>query len=303
MSGYLGDIHKLTTADGQELFFPRNDLRLKSYGDYGAPPIEFITRRGYKQHGSTEIDYLLGERQVEVEIWQAPACNRQAYWDMRLALHEILRPNRGGQLTLTLIMPNGEQRALRVRADSGLQFPPEDNNNWSIEERINFRAFDPIWFDPDLTDTDYAMSEEIGTDLVFPITFPIVFGTSGLVFSTGTIDYQGTWRTYPIFTLTGPYTSVTIMNMATGVLLTMVVPILSTDTRIIDLTPGSQSIVDANGVSRYNELGIQSNLIDFSIRPDPEVADGEQEIQVVMLGATLGQSSARITYYDRYFAI
>lgn len=300
---YLGDIIRIETTDGLQLEFPDPEMRLISYGQFGAPPTSWITSQGYKQIGATEIDYSISPRSIEVEFWHAPACNRQAYWDTRLSLHEIFQPNRGGPMTITLIQPGGQQRALIVRADPGFVFPPEPDNNWSIREVIDMIAFDPIWFDPDTTSTDYVMTGLTNTDLVFSITFPIVFGTSGLIFSTGLITYPGTWRTYPIFTLTGPYTSATITNVTTGAVLSMVVAIGEGDTRIIDLTPGAQRIVDGNGVSRYNELGANSNLIDLNIRPEPEVPGGIQTIQVVMLGGVMGQSSASIAYYNRYFAI
>lgn len=297
------EVHKLTTFDGEELFFQQPDFKLIAYGGYGAPPTNYSTRRGYKQHGVTEVDYLLDPRQIELTFWHSPACDRQAYWDTRFALHEIFRPNRGGELMVTFIMPNGDQRALMVRADPGLEFPAEEDNHWAINEQVNFTAFDPIWFDPDTTNTDILLTESINTDLVFPFTFPFTFGTSGLIFSSGVITYPGTWRTYPTITLTGPYTSARITNLDTGAVITMVVPTSAGDTRILDLTPGNQSIVDSNGVSRYNELGTDSNLIAFNIRPDPEVTDGQQTIQVIMQGGSSGQSTARLTYYNRYFAL
>lgn len=300
---YIGDTHKLTTFDGQELIFPFPEIKLLAYGNYGAPPTQFITRRGYKQHGSTEVDFLLDSRSIDLTLWHSPACNRQQYWDTRLALHEILRPNRGGPMTLTLIQPNGEQRALIVRADPGLTFPPDTDNNWGIDDTIGMIAFDPVWFDPDTTDTSYDMQDATNTDLVFPITFPIVFGLSGVIFTTGVISYPGTWETYPIFTLTGPYLSVTIENLTTGIVISLVVAITEDDTRIIDLTPGAQRVVDGNGQTRYNELGTDSNLIDFSIQPAPLVPNGQQTIRVTMFGGSITLSSAHISYYNRYFAI
>lgn len=303
MNYYLGDVIKIESFDGLELEFPDPEIRLISYGGFGAPPTQFITRRGYKMNGQVFIDSLLNERRIEVDFWHSPACNRQDYWNTRATLHNILRPNRGGMLTLTLYQPGGNQRAIKVFADPGFEFPPERDNNWSIREQLSFVALDPIWFDPDTTSTDYAMTGQVNTDLVFPITFPIQFGTSGLIFSTGSITYPGTWKTYPTFTITGPYTSVSIINMQTNAVLTMVVPINAGETRIIDLTPGSQRVEDINGVSRFNELGEDSNLIDLNIRPDPEVAGGIQTIRVIMLNGTMGQSSARISYFNRYFAI
>jgi hypothetical protein len=299
---YIGDVIRIESYDGLTLEFPDPTIRLLSYEGLGAPPIQFITRRGYKMNGQVLIDTLLNSRSLDIQFWHSPACDRQDYWDVRAELHNIFRPNRGGPLTLTLFEPGGNQRAIQAWVDPGFSFPMDDNN-WSVNETLSLTAFDPIWYDPDATSTDYDMTGQVNTDLVFPITFPIIFGTSGLIFSTGSITYPGTWKTYPVFTLTGPYTSATISNLQTNAVLTMVVPISAGETRIIDLTPGSQRIEDANGVSRFNELGEDSNLVELNIRPDPEVAGGIQTIRVIMLNGTMGQSGAHIQYFNRYYAI
>lgn len=302
MSNINGDVHSIVTADGQSLFIPDGVLFLLSYGNYGAPPTQFQTRKGYRQTGATELDYSLEPRVVTLTLHRNPACSRQEYWNNRHELHEFLRPNRGGPLVLTLRQPDGAMRSLVVRADPGLELPPQppDRNHWDVEESVDFLAFDPLWFDPE--ETVFADASITDTDLVFPITFPIVFGVSGVLFSTGLFTYAGTWETYPTMTLTGPYTRVTITNITTGIAISMNVAILAGEQRIITLTPGNQSIVDANGVNRFSELGPGSNLIDFNIRPNPEVANGQQEIRAEFTDGT-GDSAFELAFNTRYFAI
>ncbi len=297
-----GDVLNIETADGLSLFVPDGVVFVLSQGNYGAPPTQFQTRRGYRQIGETELDYTLDPRNITLTLKRNPACTRQEYWDNRAELHEFLRPNRNGPLTLTIRQPDGNRRSLVVRADPGLEFPPEppDENHWDVQEVLDFIAFDPIWFDP--AETVFAPAASTDTDLVFPITFPIVFGVSGVLFSTGLFTYSGTWKTYPTMTLTGPYTRVTITNIQSVIALTMNVAIGVGEQRIITLTPGNQSIVDANGVNRFSELGPGSNLIDFNIRPDPEVVDGKQEIRAEFTDGT-GSSAFRLEFNTRHFAI
>lgn len=297
-----GDILYLRTADGEQLFVPDEEVRFLAWGNGGAPPVKFLTRKGYKQHGATEIDYLLDPRSISVQLWRAPACSRQAYWDNRLALHEFLRHNRGGPLWFVLRQPNGAERALVVRADPGLQFPMPgtDTNNWDVEESIDFTAFDPIWFDPDCHTAVTACI--VDQQLVFPITFPIRFGGSGYL-SSLTVTYAGTWATYPTLTVYGPYTSAILKNIATGAMIYLTVSIPAGDKRILDLTPGAQRLTDSLGVNKFTDLGVDSDLVGFCLKPNPEVAGGIQEIQALFTGGALGTSALQIDYYDRYFAI
>lgn len=303
MSEYrVGELFSLTTFDGESLVM-EDDVRFLTYGFFGTPPINFHTVRGYKQHGSTEINYLFNDRRVSFRFWHAPSTPRQAYWDTRARLLDFLRPNRGGPLMLTVILPEGDRRSLIVRADPGLQFPPEpiERNNWNIEDDLEFIAFDPFWFDTD--GTTLELDDTSGNNLVFPITFPIQFGTAGQQFSSGAFVYSGTWETFPVITLTGPYTSVTIEQVTLDVIIYLTVPIGVGEQRILTLTPGAVSLVDENGDSQFGDFGPGSNLVDFRIVPEPEAASGVNEIRVTMLGGTIGQSTVNIAYNNRYYGL
>lgn len=302
MTEQYGDVIHIETFDGNELFFTGDDVRLLAYGNLGAPPTDFITRKGYKQNGVTEVDYLLQPRNITVELWQSGECDRQTYWDNRKALHDFLRPNRNGPLTFTIRTPNDDLRSIVVRADPGMVFPSQTtNNNWNIDEQFDFIAFDPTFFNEALT--DLVLSAATQLQLIFPITFPITFGTSDEFLTTGVISYAGTWKSYPTITLEGPYTRAVITNQATGTTVFMSVPILAGEQRIIVLTPGAQSITDANGNNKFSDLGVGTNLINFALFPDPEVPDGEQEITIQLVDGVAGVSGASLSYYERFFAL
>lgn len=299
----IGELHELETADGNKLVLPGGDRAFLAYGGYGAPPVNYITRRGYKQHGLTEVDYLLDARNVSITLWQNKACSRQEYWDNRYALHEFLRPNRGGALRMTLRQPDGSLRALYVRANPGLTFPSPADNSWMINEPLEFVAFDPIWFDPAAV---VSVVPGITADqLVFPITFDvsnIIFGESGLLFESA-ITYTGSWQTFPVITLTGPYTSATIRHIEQDLIITLNVPIMSGQSRTLDLTPGNQSLVDGSGANQFGDLGPLSNLVNFSIVPAPEAPGGVNTIRITLFGAIAGLSTVTLTYNTRYFAL
>lgn len=302
MSDVIGDLFSIETADGDKLYFPDGDRAFLAYGNFGAPPTQFITRQGYKQHGVTEVDYLLQPRDISISLWRRAACSRDEYWSNRAELLNLMRPNRGGPFILTLRQPSGAMRSIITRADPGLIFPPNvSDNHWQVEEEIGLIAFDPIWFDPaTVTLTPQSSNDE---NLVFPITFPIIFGTAGLLFSSGNIAYTGTWRSYPTFTLDGPYTSARIEQQTLGIIIELTVPITAAQSRTIVLTPGSQSVLDENGQSAFNELGPNSNLVDFYIAPEPEAPGGVNVVQGQLFGGTAGISSFSMSYNTRYFGI
>lgn len=298
----VSDVLMITTHDGNQLVLVNPEVKLLAYGNLGASPTQFITRRGYRQNSQTEIDFLLQPRTISVELWHSAACDRQEYWDIRKELHDFLRPNRNGPMTFTLRTPNGNLRSIIVRADPGLVFPPQsNNNNWNVQESMDFTAFDPLFFNA--VQSGGALTSAVQLQLVFPITFPITFGTSDVVLSTGNITYGGTWKSYPIITLTGPYTRAVISNPAVGLNIYLSVAIAAGEQRIIDLTPGQQSITDASGNNKFSDLGAGSNLVDFAIYPDPEVAGGVQSINVQLVFGVAGVSAASVVYYERFFAL
>lgn len=297
---YFGDLHAIITDDGLTQYFPDETSRFLVYGNYGAPPTNFVTRRGYKQDGVTEVDFSLDVRTLSIELWHNPACSRVAYWQNRATLHNLLRPNRGGPMTIILTIPNGTKRALMVRANPGLVFAASgEDNSWQVDEPLELVAFDPIWFGP--TQISLSAPNAADSQLVFPTTFPIYFGTAGNYYQKQ-ITYAGTWKSYPTLTLAGPYSAATIENTVNGAAIYMNMPIIAGQTRIISLTPGNLSIVDQSGVNRFGELGPNSDLVNFAIYPIPDAPGGVQTIRALIAGR--GASTAfTIAYYERYFAI
>lgn len=300
---YIGDVIEMTTHDGLLMQFTAEDEQvIQAYGNFGSPPVNYQTRRGYKQSGSTEIDFTLDVRSMDITLFASPEpLDRAHYWLKRAELLNFFRPDRGGPIKLTIVQyPSGNQRSIYVRAN-GPVYPATDpaGDNFVIEEPLLLTAFDPIFFDPAQVST--VLSAISFSELVFPITFPITFAPQGSQFTTS-VTYSGTWESYPTFVLTGPYTSATIENLTTGVSLTLLIPISDGETRTIVLTPGSQSITDSSGANKFSELSPESNLVDWNLRPDPLIAGGVQQIRATLIGGT-ANSGFEMQYYTRYFGI
>lgn len=295
------DTLTFTTFDGNSFTMDATIFAYEVFpGPLGAPPTQFATRQGYKQHGVTEIDYTLQPRDFDLEFWRAPACDRLTYWSNRAELLDFLRPNRNGPMVFTITREDHTQRSLHIRATPGAQFPGQQANDWNIRETLSFTAFDPIWYDPAVT--TYTPASSSPTQLVFPITFPIQFGAGGLQFLQA-VTYGGSWKSYPTLTLSGPYTAVTIENSVIDAAVFLTVSILAGEQRIITLTPGQQTVVDGLGANKFGDLGPLSDLVNFALMPDPEAPGGVQTVSIIMIGGSAGVSSASFSYQNRYFGI
>lgn len=301
---YVGEVLSIETYDGQVLTFAQGQAHILSYGNFGAPPTTFLTRTGYKQHGEREIDYTISPRFFSLQLYHpgpVSDSDRDGYWDVRSALHEYLRPNRGGPLLFTIVTPALKARSLYARAQPGLVLPPvpPESNDWSVNEIIDFTAYDPFWFDPEQVSD--VITGTTSDDLVFPITFPIVFGFTGVLF-TSTVNYTGTWRSYPTITLTGPYTQAVLEQTTTGAIIQLTVPISAGEERVLTLDPLDRSLVDGSGVSQWGDLG-PADLINWYIAPSPEAPGGVNTLDLRLAGGSLGVSGVTIAYNTRYFAI
>lgn len=263
-----GEVVKMQTFDGHELYLNgfMESVRFLVAGGFAMPPVNFTTFRGYRQVGSTLQAPVAAPRPVTVDMWVQPKASRAQYWEARRAVEDFFRVNRGGPLTLFVILPNGDHRCIDVRGDPGPIFPAIDPSSdiWQIRESLQFIAHDPIWYND--VPQEFTPAVGAGSSLIFPITFPIVFGPGLAYFDTGLIDYAGTFDAWMWMKLTGPYTWVKILNTETGALIELVQPIAEGEIRYIDLR-NQVAIFDGDNVSRFSDLGIDTDLVQFPIRP------------------------------------
>lgn len=296
------EIQSIETIDGEKLILSTLYV-LQGWMNYGATGIEYETVKGYRQHGSTVRDFQLEEREITVQIISLENCTREQYWAERQRLLNIFRPNRGdiNELTLTIRYANGTRRSIRCHYTGGLEFSDGvARNDFRLDVTLRLRAFNPIWYDTDTT--IIAPSATVDTNLIFPITFPIIFGTAGAAFVTPDLDYQGTWRAYPTITIQGPYLSCRVINTGTLVEFNLLVAIGQGEQRIIRLSETGFFAEDALGNSVMDELDFSSNLIDFFVAPSGEF-EGTQTLQAILSGGIAGISAVTFEYNTAYYGI
>lgn len=298
----------IAEADKPKVFSLHDNSKraLMSFTGWGMPSIEYITQRGPFQHGVTLLDYRLEPRVLQYVYRQIGDC-REDYWDMRYLLLNAIRPNRGVGACITpgrlrKILPNGEIRDLMVMLEKGPPFRARtgDWDEWAITETLRFIAHDPIVLDPVRNSASWTLGTP--TDqLVFPITFPIVFGPA-IIDETLDVTYAGNWLTYPTIVITGPLNGPIIENQSTDEILEIGWDIPAGKTLTINLAYGVKSVIDSDGTSRIGTLSTDSDLATFHIAPDPEVASGVNTLLVTGSAAT-ATTAVVVNWYDRYIGI
>ncbi len=269
MSYYeIGEVEQIITPDGEVYSLEDGAMRaITQIGGRGMPGVEYDNFRGYQQPYPVVTGWTLEPRSVTLKL-VLNATSREDYWLHRSELIQALRFNRGGPFTLRHIRADGTRRDLYCLPESSPVFP-EDVTGWdSYELEISLVAFDPLFKDTELT--QHTTTFNLIDELVFPITFPIMFKPETY---SGNIEitYTGTFVAYPVIEISGPYSTLSLTHLQTQAYLGLTVAIETGETRIIDLTPREQSITDGTDNSdndKFGELEMpESNLITFNLRP------------------------------------
>ena len=305
------ELHTITTADGQVYTLQQGNrfLLTPSPNGWGLPPIDYATIRYYQADEDVETTFTLGARRFSVGV-RAQGCSRQQLFELRQDILNMVRPNRNGLLTYTFIDEVGNKRAVTARV-VGLPFggySPDKWDEWNYQDSIDFLCHNPVWFNPaSTTQTGTAISIN---ELVFPITFPIFFGQADL-FAGITVNYVGSWYSYPVIHATGAFTNLRISNLSTGQDFVLTGTVNSGQSITIDLQAGYDSqgnpvgiqiTDDTTGDSLFGFLSPTTNIVKFRIEPDPIAAGGVNEFEFSATG-TDGNTAVSMTYNERYIGI
>ena len=227
---------------------------------------------------------------------------RTDFWNFRKEILRFLSPVSGPMTFQMTLDDHVVYELTNVFATNGLSmegntFTP-DRNDGRIEESLKITAYDPIWRVSPIN-TSGELIPTIAEELVFPIEFPIIFGGSGAVFDT-TINYEGTWRSYPKFTINGPYNTAAFTNKQNGAMFQMIRPIATGETRIIDLSDpvNGFSVTDGSGNNKIGEMNLTVNFTQFYFVPD-----ATNGIDAVLNGGDIANTKLTIEYYTKYLGI
>lgn len=278
---------------------PRSRVVISSEGE-GLPPINYLTQRGPFQDGVNLIDEFLQPRIVQL-IVRHNYRSRNAYTAGRQALVGILDPHlqliEGGRTpgTLRKYLLSGEQRDLTCMPLQGPNFNPRgaEWQEWSYQEALRFQGFDPIYTNPVQHSQAFAGQ---GSQLVGPMTGPII-GTT--LDSIVTIDYLGTWKSYPVFTVLGPALAVQLENLTTGEQIFVNYPLQSGQTITFSLVQGNKAVTLNDGTNLMGYVSTDSDLAEWHLT---ENNSGVNVLHARAVGVN-GSSLVTIYWYDKFLGI
>ena len=294
-----------TNADGSvDILVLNKPWGIKERGNFGSPPTEWEVDEQFDGDGARPLRYNIQPRLIGMTVTHEPAESRLEYWAIRRELFGFIRPNQFKPVKLILTRDDGTRWALRVRPNPGAPFPPIESSSFAITETLAVIAHQPYFFDPVPITYPFNVQMITGSPgFIFPITFPIRFGSTENVRDVYVFDYEGDMETYPKFTIEGPYTTAIIEHLGTGAKIEMMAEIEVGETRIID-TDASESppnVTNGYGEEVWYETSIDTNLADFSILPSNLVV-GQQRIAMHLTGVG-DETSANLKFETRYYGM
>jgi len=290
--------------------------RVISFTGMGMPVITYIKQKGPEQHGSTILDFRLGERLIQYSIINAKACGRTEYWQQRNSTINLLRPNRQAvndfQLgRLRKIWPDGTIRDIDGLIQRGPLFvarKPHRTNEATITETLRFLCPDPTFYDPEQQTVTWTVETFDGLMFYSPaqadhLIFPLnaIFATDVLSGTTA-ITYTGDWFGYPTIVIEGPISSPKIENVELGIHIQLDYVVAVGETITITTSYGNKTITNQLGVNLIGTRTRNSNM-NFYLAPDPTVTDGINTLRVSGANADPDITSITLTYYRRYIGI
>lgn len=203
-------------------------------------------------------------------------------------LASALNPDKG-EGKLRVGHPGNTARELRCRYATGLE-GSQGGKGWtplSGMMMVSFRASDPFWYEF----TSQVSSYTLGAPVNFFPFFPLRLSQSG-IFTEPTVTNGGDHTAWPVWTITGPGSSVILKNLTTGYTLTANISIPAGVSAQIDTRPGRKT-VRMNGLNYFSTLTQDSTLWGL--------ARGSNALQLILNDAD-SNSKIELSYQPPYFS-
>lgn len=251
------------------------------------PPVAFIEDDVPQHDGARLREVRVRPREVVIPVAVVGADQSE----VRTTLRDLLRafnPKRGNG-KLRVVGPDGTTRDLTCRYSQGLEVEErfEKFVGWQ-RAVVVLRAVDPYWYDTSATSATYTT----GASTTFFPMFPMVLN-SDTVFGTQSIDNTGDVEAFPIWTVHGPCSSITLTNTSTGEAISLPIALTSAQVVTIDTRPFRKTVTRDDGTNLYGSLSTASVL--WSLPTGPST------IEVELPDATT-DSYVTLTYSRRWLS-
>lgn len=239
------------------------------------PPVSVVEDEVYEQPGTRLRTVRVGARDVTLPITvigDGEAAVRQRIRSLLRAFN----PVRGdGILRCTSV--DGTMRELRCRYVQGMEGKEGRDEFGRDFQRLVLvlHASEPFWTDTTATEATYTVGDT--TPMLSAQFFPGPNLTSDTVLGQQTITNDGDLDAFPVYTIGGPATSVTITNDTTGERVVFGAALAAGDVLTIDTRPFRKTVT-VNGANRYADLSLDSVL--FALPP------GSTSVRLDLPGST-----------------
>lgn len=182
-----------------------------------------------------------------------------------------------------LVTPIGRELRCRPRrAQIPRDFDQYQRTGLAVVEMF---ASDRWWYDASDTALSFALGSSPAT--FFPL-FPLRLSSSQVLAST-TVNNGGDTVAWPVWTVTGPGSGLTIRNLTTGQQLTVAAALTAGEVLTVDTRPGAKSVIKGTATNLFGSLT-------GSLFP---LAKGSNTIEISLVGATAA-SSVGLRYRRRW---
>ncbi len=262
----------------------------------GVPPNHRLTERGPNQQGGTDRGFRLDPRLITLLLGMAGTDEADMY-NKRSQLLALFAP-KNDPVTLTWALPNGMTYQIDTFYRAQMTLGSQDRQGFYQKVGVQLQAPDPTFYNPAGNLFTFGVGGGAGSGFTIPMTMPIGVGQSTLS-GVRTITYAGTFRAYPLISITGPITSPVITNLSTGELLDFTGLIIGAgEVYIIDASYEAKTVT-LNGADKIFTLSTASNLSTWHIASSDEVPSGINDIQMIGTGIS-SATEVRMTWNDRY---
>ena len=232
--------------------FTKNNANIQEFVGNGLPDIRSSEELKSQEDGGIPTGYRYSSRTFG---WSGDVANTSlaTYMATRNSLFAALnlqnQPIEG--LTMTFNLSTGDIWTLRevriVDANFDLR-EGEVSRTWNSYQ-VTFRATMPFYEGDETTGTQQVTDIDRGTVVPSPVPSPL---TGTAVVTSGTdpllLTNAGTANAYPVFTITGPGTTFTILNSTTGKSITISETLIAGESIVIDMwektiMKGTQSLI------------------------------------------------------------
>lgn len=243
LTGWDGSEFDLSSVAGGVL------LMRGGFRGWNMPPIERRSTVSPSVAGSRWRGYRVAEREVFLPLYVFHHGGSQAWTELDSALWRIFNP--GKTLTLSFTRADGSTRTLRCRyADDGdPSYDMAPSQVGWMRYGVTCVAEDPFWKGEQEPRTFFDGADD---DFYNSGAAPPYRISPANKMATANIDNAGDEPAWPVWTVRGPFTTVSV-----GIgnrLVTVTANVAAGQSRTIDTSPAAQFLVDQAGVERNGEL-------------------------------------------------